>query len=304
MQQEVGETVGVRCLEKLAALVLLGGSVRASRLSQTIGRSVLDLPVESGLSLLERWRDEAGRLALGNGLRRLAMRVMVDRDAAEPKVPVAHEHTIVSVERDPFEYRGTGGVLKDLSSDYADDDYILVASAAQILLEDLTAMATALGECESDVSLLAPHDGAPAGLMLIRCAALRGISESGFVDLKEQALPAIGRTHRVEVVPWETSSALPVRNLTDYISALRSHHLSRKGQVEVNPYAEDWESAFSLVEAGANVAGDACVHDSVVLKDAKVEAGAVVVRSVVGPHGVVRKGQMVVEALVSGERSA
>jgi len=302
--QELRLIAGRNCLERLAAVVLLGGSVRANRLSQTIGRSVLDLPLDSGRTLLESWRDEAGKLAEAGGLRRLAIRVMVDRDAVEPKAPVAHEHTIVSVERDPLEYRGTGGVLKDLSSDYADDDYILVASAAQVLLEDLTELAGALGACQSDISLLAPRDGAPAGLMMIRCAALRGISESGFVDLKEQALPAISRTHRVEVVPWEGSSALPVRNLTDYTTALRSHHQRKKGHVEHNPYAEDWESAFSIVEAGAVVGDDACIHDSVVLRGARVEQGAVVVRSVIGPHGVAKKGRMVVEELVRGEKAA
>jgi len=291
-------------LERLAAVVLLGGSVRTSRLSQVIGRPVLDLPLESNRTILECWRYETGRLASASGLRRLAMRVMVDRDGIEPKAPVAHEHTIVSVERDPLEYRGTGGVLKDLSCDYADDDCILVASAAQVLLEELKALAEALaGSGASAVSLLAPRDGAPAGLMLIRCAALRGISETGFVDLKEQALPAIAQTHRVDVVQWHGSGALAVRNVSDYITALRRHHQRAKGRVDSDPYAEDWESAFSIVEAGAEVSPQARVHDSVVLRGAKVESGAVVVRCVIGPGGVASKGRMAVEELLGGSEN-
>jgi hypothetical protein len=298
--QELEERVRrVGALERLAAVVLLGGSVRSSRLSQIIGRSVLDLPVDEKGTLLDFWRDQAGSVAQARGLRRLPVRVMVDRDALEPRVPVAQEHTIVSVERDPFDYRGTGGVLKDLSRDYADEDYILVANAAQLLMEELPVLVEALAERQADVSMIAHRDGVPAGLMLIRCAALRGIASAGFVDLKEQALPAIARSQRVDVVERQTPSGLPVRNLPDYVQALRRHYQRRQGRLEVEAFEEDWESTFSLVESGAMVASTARVHDSVVLKGAVVEAGAVVVRSVVGQSGFVSKGRMVVEEVVN-----
>ena len=55
-----------------------------------------------------------------------------------------------------------------------------------------------------------------------------------------------------------------------------------------------------VVQDGATVGKGARVHDSVVLKGATVEPDAVVVRSVIGPSGHVKKGDMVVEELVSG----
>jgi hypothetical protein len=43
------------------------------------------------------------------------------------------------------------------------------------------------------------------------------------------------------------------------------------------------------------------VHDSVVLRGAVVEAGAVVVRSIVCPGGVVKKDRQAVDQLVCGQ---
>src|SRR5438045_288088 len=81
-----------RNLQKLAAVILLGGSVRATKLSQVIERSVLDLPVEQEKSLLGYWHAQAIELASYLSLRRLEVRVMVDKDGMEPKLPHAHEH--------------------------------------------------------------------------------------------------------------------------------------------------------------------------------------------------------------------
>ena len=51
--------------------------------------------------------------------------------------------------------------------------------------------------------------------------------------------------------------------------------------VATDPLAEDWRPSFAIAEAGAEVDQTARVHDSVVLAGGVVEAGAVVVRSVV-----------------------
>ena len=95
-----------------------------------------------------------------------------------------------AVERDLSEYRGTGGVLRDLTAEYDDDDLILVANAAQVLLEPLPIIAAELYGKKADVAVVAHEDGTPSGLMLIRCKALRQIAATGFVDMKGQALAA------------------------------------------------------------------------------------------------------------------
>src|SRR5205085_399511 len=130
------------------------------------------------------------------------------RAGNEPRVSV-------KVMRDPFEYRGTGGVLHDVARELEDDDYLVVATGAQLLLEPLKELVAGLTRRGGDVGILAHRDGMPSGLMLVRCGVLRQISDLGFVDLKEQALPAIAKKHRVTVETWETAS-YAIRTAGDY----------------------------------------------------------------------------------------
>src|SRR5438309_1569651 len=83
---------------------------------------------------------------------------------------------------------------------------------AGVVLTDLASLVMRLAESSADIALLAEPDGSPTGLMLVRCGTLRQISPIGFVDLNEQALPAIASKHVVRVVrnPVER---YPVRNL-------------------------------------------------------------------------------------------
>jgi hypothetical protein len=294
------------CLEKLQAVVLLAGSVRATRLREAIRRSMLDLPVGEGRTLLQYWQAQTSALARAVGLKRLEVRIMVDREAQEPAAAPAQEGVILSVERDPMDFRGTGGVLKDLSKAYRADDYILVANAHQLLLQDLTRLAMRVAEKGGDVTVTSHRDGSVSSLMLVRCGVLSRVAEAGFVDMKEQGLPTIAKHHRVEVVNLNRPSGMPIRSTADYVSALRRHHRRVAGtaggaaEESANPWAEDWAPTFSIVEEGALIGAGARVHDSVVLKGARVETGAVVVRSVVCPGAVVGKGVLVAEDLVEG----
>jgi hypothetical protein len=135
--------------------------------------------------------------------------------------------------------------------------------------------------------------------MLVSCKTLRLIPTSGYVDMKEQALPSIAARYEVTVMHRRRPTGLPVRSLADYTMALRHYHRRRMGKPAVSdPLAEDWLPAFAIVEDGARVDPRAHVHDSVVLKGGIVEAGAVVVRSVVCPGGVVRKDRTAVDQFV------
>jgi NDP-sugar pyrophosphorylase family protein len=68
-----------------------------------------------------------------------------------------------------------------------------------------------------------------------------------------------------------------------------------------DPLSEEWKSTFAIVEPGASVAPSARIHDSIILSGATVDAGAVVVRSVIGPGGIVRKDRKAVDQCVAGE---
>jgi N-acetylglucosaminyldiphosphoundecaprenol N-acetyl-beta-D-mannosaminyltransferase len=291
-------------LDRLRALVLLGGSVRSSLLTEACDRSLLDLPLDSNGSVFNHWLLQADELARHAGLDRLPVRVMVNRNTPEPQSAAIAYAGKFRVERDLSEYRGTGGVLHDLAADYADDDLILVCNAAQVLVDPLPAIATALDRKEGDVTLVSHNDGTPSGVQLLSCKTLRMIPDVGFVDMKEQALPLIAMQYDVTVLHCRRPTGLPIRSLADYVVALRHYHRRKLGKPGgSDPLAEDWQPAFAIVEQGAAVDQRTHVHDSVVLKGGVVEAGAVVVRSIVCPGGVVKKDRPAVDQLVRPERS-
>lgn len=295
----VGEAAG-RLGDRLRGLILLGGAVRASELSRGLGRSPLDLPVEPGVSLLDLWRAEAAALAESIGAGDVHVRVLIDSDAVEPKAPAPTARVRVSVERDRDEFRGTGGLLRDACAAYADDDWVLIANANQVLLEPLAAQAGALAATGGDVALVAHDDGAPVGVMLVRAGVTRTIRERGFVDFKEQALPRLAERFDVRVRSRPRATAATIRTLDGYIDAVRAHHRLLAGRpASEGPAAEDWIRTFAIVEAGASVDPSARVHDAVILAGGVVGARAVVVRSLVGPGTAVGASETVSDEVVS-----
>jgi len=286
-------------VQRLRALVLLGGSVRTSQLSNATQRAVLDLPLDQTGSILNHWLSHAADVARWAEIDKLPVRVKVNQNAADPNSADLRHYGNFRVERDLSEYRGTGGVLHDLAADYDDEDYILMANAAQVLLEPLQSVTAALFAKGGDVTVVSHEDGTPSGLMLIKCKTLRLIPARGFVDMKEQGLPLIASKYDVRVLCRRKPTGLPVRSLADYVQALRFHHRAKSGrQSAIDPLAEDWGPTFSLVEAGASVDASARVHDSIVLRGARVEPGAIVVRSVVCPGAVVSRDRTAVDQIV------
>jgi NDP-sugar pyrophosphorylase family protein len=238
--------------------------------------------------------------------------VLVDRDSHAPASAVPHEACHVSITRDAAEYRGTGGVLRDLAEEYDDDDFILVANGAQILTAPLADMVGQLYETESDVSFVAHEDGTPSGLMLIRCEALRMISAKTYVDMKEQALPVIAQRFKVTHIDHRRSTGMPLRSHQDYLAGLRWWHFNRL--LQSGTHADvlrrtdfsrpNYSSSFSIIEPGAIVAPGACLHDCVVLRGAHIGSGAVAVRCVVCPGGVLAPDESAVDQLITATSRA
>jgi N-acetylglucosaminyldiphosphoundecaprenol N-acetyl-beta-D-mannosaminyltransferase len=292
--------VATQSLKPLRAIILLGGTVRPTPLTTSINRSVLDLPLDDRGSILNHWLIQAAEIARLTGQESLPVRLMVDRNSPEPQTASAEYKSNLLVERDLSQYRGTGGVLHDISKDYQEDDLILVANAAQILLEPLHEIVVTLQSRGGQVSLVSHEDGTPSGIMLVNCKTLRLIPSTGFVDMKEQALPTIASKFDVSVEERVRPTGLPVRTLSDYLTALRVYHRLRGGKPLVSdPLAEDWQPSFARIEAGATVDPTARLHDSVVLKGAIVEPGAVLVRSIVCAGGLVRRDRQVVDQYVT-----
>lgn len=281
---------------QLRAAILLGGTVRTSGFAAAIKRSLLDLPIGGGMTLLSYWGEEFSQLTRRWRLAKLTVRLVIGRNCFAPQKLVNAPGVEFTVERDPVEFRGAGGVLRDLAEEYNDDDLLLVANANQLSSEPLWESAERLLG-SGDVRLLAGAHQEPTGLLLLRCGCLRQIAVSGFVDLKEQALPAIAARHSVRVIAGGAAGH-SIRRWDDYLAAIRDRHRP-PGEPQASAYQEDWQPLFSVVDDGAKVAPTASVHDSVVLAGGRVDAKATLVRSLVGPGGVVRRGEVVVGKLVT-----
>ncbi len=160
--------------------MLLGGTVRPTGLTGAIDRSVLELPITTGRSLLDLWCDQTSQLARMVG-RKLIVRVLIDKDVQPPKSVADHPQIDLQMQRDPFELRGTGGILKDATADLTDNDYILIAAANQVVSEPLARVAESLAALGGDVAVIAHEEGQPSNIMLLRHGVLKDIPDIGFL---------------------------------------------------------------------------------------------------------------------------
>ena len=282
---------------RIVAFILLNGTLRPTQFHTAINRSILDMPIQDGRRLLGHWQHQAADLAKYEGLEQLAMRVLVDHDSSAPAAAQAHDHCTVSIERDRARYRGTGGLLRDLAEEYDDQDFLLVSNGAQLLTHPLVELVRQLHDTEADISFIAHQDGTPSSVMLIRCQTLRNISQAGYVDLKEQALPGIARQFKVVPVELARTSCLSLRTERDYLAALRWWHFQRSQAAAAE--SRNATGQFCIVEHGAAVDPSACLQDCVVLRGARIDSNAVVVRSVLCAGSVIAAEETAVDQLVS-----
>ncbi|MEX0885578.1 MAG: hypothetical protein WD009_03980 [Phycisphaeraceae bacterium] len=294
----------------LRAIILLAGTPRASALVAGVQRSPVDLPLDNQRLLLDLWIEHCRQLARHLPGSPLHVRVLVNANTPAPRPrdllagdqPDLH----VTIEHETASFRGSGGAVRDAAQHYDDNDRILVASAGQVLVQPLATLFHALEQSSADVAVLAHRDGTPGGLTYLRCGCVRDLAPRGFVDLKEQALPRLARRHDVRVVQDAGGTVLPVRTRADYLAALRWYHRQSDAHAAADaikiesPFAEDWQRTFAVVEPDAVVDPTAWIHDSVVLAGGRVEAGASVVRCVIGPGGrVARRGRAVDEIVTA-----
>ncbi len=288
---------------RLRSIIVLAGAVRRTPLARSIGRSILDLPFPGGGTIATRHLDAAERLASTMGLTDLLVRILVDSGSEVPREHHDRGPVRCVVERDASPIRGVAGVLADATSDYGPDDYIVVLNGSQVFRDPMDELARRMLRTKSDVSMIASMDGTPVGLWLLRCAPLKTVRPVGYIDLKEQALPDWRGAWDIRVIERPRASALRTRTVNEYLNAVRmdANRMLHSGSVDEDPYREEWERSFAIVEDGATVENGAIIHDSVVLRGGFVGRGAVVVRSVVCPGARVEPGRRVAGAVVGGE---
>lgn len=288
-------------LQSIRSMIVLYGSVRATPLSKRVSRSLLDLPLVSGTIVAHHFAN-ARACAKRFKLDDFEMRVLVDTESMPPAEISNEDGVRYVVQQDASPIRGVAGVLSDATKDMGDDDYVIVSSGAQIYLEALDDLVHAMAKKEADIAFVSSSEGAPVGVWLIRCGVLKSVKPIGYVDLKEQSLDEWKLVHKVSVVERTRPYAHPTRSLMEYLSAIRAESagFGSGSTIDEDPYREDWESTFSVIESEAQVAEGALLHDSIALNGSTVGKDAVLVRSVICPGAIVAPGARVCDMVVTG----
>lgn len=284
------------------AIVLLGGGVLASTLARMAGRSILDLQITHGESILDLWSQAIQREGFTS-----PPEVRVLHSAAYPAPILTSEALAASrlaVFRDRGDFRGPAGALRDACEADPEDAAILVADGASFLRGRLTDLLEAHARSSASVTMAVTTTGATAGAAVLRAGALRLVRAQGFMDFKEQFLNAItGAGEHVSTHVVDPDWIAPIRDRATLLRAaeIAADRLDRP-LVNVFPGGRKLVlgtgTSGSLVCAGARVAGDAVVAGSVVMAGATVGAGSIVARSVVLPDAVIPPGAEALDQLV------
>jgi len=299
-----GVTPGAAVAAPAACLILAGG-LEPSPIVRQAGRHVLDLPITAQYTMLQRWIEAARSLAghsAPDGV--VPVRIIAAAHLPAPTVPAAPASG-VTLHRDPRAWRGPGGALRDAARAYPSRASLLVVEASRCLAASLAPMVRAHEQSGADVTVAVNADRSPAGIWLIRAGALATIPDLGYVDLKEQWLPALrarGGDVRIHILPGP--GALPVRRLDQLLAAARA----------VQPLAVDGAAAAADVRGlvrtraaqglrvicpGALLGPGAVVIDSIVMTGAFVPADATVIRSLICPGARIQAGTDIADAVVT-----
>jgi hypothetical protein len=297
---------------KLSA-VLLAGTIRPSPLREALDIPMLCLPVGVEGSLLDAWHrvlDEVGAAA--------DVRVVVNSERDVEPVAVAAESSprigraagAMGIMAEPAAWRGTAGVLRDVTDDLAGDDRVIVVEARCLPPASLRPLLEGLGRADLGVVGVCGVDS-PAGVSVFRRRALEMVAAVGYYDLKEQLLPSLhGSGLRV------TTAAMGprvhrIRDRDRYLAAVAtSLGAAGRGQPAQRRAADATVASsalldgFCIIEPGVDVRGGAVVHESVILAGATIERNAVVSRSVIGPGTTVAAGHRAVRSVLSDADAA
>lgn len=274
--------------ERITAVMLLGG-LRRSTLELATGCRPACLPLDAEATLFGAW---AGRLARAGCTE---LRVITstssgvgggDEDVDREIAAARAGHPEIAVHRtvEGSSHRGTGGLLRDATTDLDLPDWIVFVEPHCVPPMTLAPLLDCRARGPMAVGVAA--DDAPAGACLLRVELLEHAPRIGYHDFKEQFVPA-QVTRGVRILPVALqSSGIRVHDLRRYLAAIA--WWTRASGPRVHAAADVHPSAricgASLIAADAHVGAGAIVHDSIIMSNAAIGERAVVARSVV-PRG-------------------
>lgn len=285
-----------KAMDQSFTVVMLAGALERSPIQQQLTIPTLCLPVGHHGTLLDAWlatirrsgRCRHVRIVVNSEEDAQALRRLITTGmgggARGPEITVMAE---------PAPWRGTGGLLRDITQHQSNVDTVVAIEAHCLPPLSLRPLFRTLnGDVEAVVGAGAGDE--PAGVYAFRRTVLNPIRSFGYFDLKEQLLPALYDQGRIVRVVRISDRVFRLRDQVGYIEAVGAS-LNGTGRITIvsrrSPESRIARSARivsgSIVEGGAVIEDQAIIHASIVLNGALVESGAIVSRSIVGPGAVV-----------------
>jgi len=289
-------------MQPTVRVIMLAGALRTPALRRQTGLPALCLPLATDVTLLTRWFDAFSSINVERDVH------CVVRTEDDARLVRRHAESLargrcepVRVMTEPASWRGTAGIVEDVASNVADDGVIIVVEANTLAPDSLLPLVDSLDPHAQGVVGVCGEE--PNGIYAFRRSVFRRVPVIGYFDLKEQLLPALHENgDRVRPAPFE----FPVRRVRDragYLDAVRA--VVESGRPGVSPLARIEPGAriagACLIDPGAAVEAGAIVHDSVVLRGARIGADAVVSECVVSPNARVESGARIVRDVVAAE---
>lgn len=269
--------------------LFLAGSMSHCLLRQQIGRPISSLPISDRFSILEAWKTRVDLAGL-TGRRDLLI-------SAARESPLHHceaNRDEFSVFVDQRKHRGVAGVIRDTVEDATGSIQvgapILVVEATSNPAVDVERLVSTHAERGSDITFGMDHDGRYAGCLVLERRVLELVPLLGFFDLKEQLVSTArengSRLAAAEVV----RKSIRIHSLQDWRRSVREW-----ARLD-SSFGGPRRSEPSIVDPRATV-DDATVIDAIVMEHATVGVGAIIARSVIGPHAVVPAGIRVIDSV-------
>ena len=301
----------LRDMNQLFSAVILAGGLRPSTLRAQLGISTLCLPVTADEKLLDAWLRSLARTGVCE-----FVRIVVTDDADAEQISDQleeagtgrQEQVVVEVVTEPVAWRGTAGIVRDVSEDLPDEQVVLVAEGACLPPASLDCLLDAL-EPDTVATVGIGRGEEPAGAYAFRREALEQVPKVGFFDIKEQLLPALYDHNQGAESVVVTDSVLRIRDRASYLQAVFSASGGRppeSGAIHCSASASVSSSALltgvCVIGAGVIVDDKAVVHNSVVLDDAVIGGGAIISRSIIGTNVEIVAGTLQIDTVVASRK--
>lgn len=282
--------------QDIEAAVILCGGLKASPFRASFRAPLLALPHSETRTSAQVWSEAFDRLGIDADRRCVLTDPEDSHDPADPRLRRI---------ADSAPYRGPAGVLRDAQKLLGITGRCLIVESSRMLqspelLDDFSRVHFTR---EDAVTVGTNPDGSFAGVYLASADAIELIPGIGFMDIKEQWLPAAANSGFTVRPHALTGYSHQVRDAASYFAALaRMGRFADQSTACViahqppSPFSERYGG--SLIFHTARISPDAVVAHGVVCDGAIVEAGAVVVRSILGPGARVPENGVVIDTVI------